>query len=131
MNGMAKNPAWDLPMSDWLLLAAALGPPVAWAMHLTFRYPLVFVACRAGTALPLHVVTAVMGLASVACAIVGFIYLRRLPQDDSRELKRRRFLARSALVLGIFFLFVIIMEAMPAITGDPCLMPGHTMEEGQ
>jgi hypothetical protein len=48
------------PVSNALLWFAFIGPPVFWTVHLLASYPLVSVACRLESTLPLNLITAAM-----------------------------------------------------------------------
>jgi hypothetical protein len=118
------------PLRDWLLVYAVLGGPVAWAVHLTLLYPLVHVACAWGSEMVLHAITISTSLVAAGTVAVGWRYLRHPPAEVPEVVGRRvRTMSYIGMVLGLLFLFVIWIEAIPSFIGDPCLLPGQIMEE--
>jgi hypothetical protein len=117
--------AVERPQRMALLWFALLGGPVAWSAHLLASYPLVPVACSAGTVMMLHGVTAVTVLIAAASGVVGWRERRRLrgsePEGDLRIAHRRAcFMAVSGIWLGGFFALVTLVEGLPVLFGDPC-----------
>lgn len=110
---------------------ALLGGPAAWTVHLLASYPLVPLACRLQTTLPLNLVTLCTALVSAAAAATGGVAWRRLRRvgagdptvDRGGDIGGRAlFMASAGAILGVFFLWVILVEGMPPIlVGDPCI----------
>jgi hypothetical protein len=108
-----------------ILWFALLGGPAAWSAHLLASYPLVPVACSAGSVAILHAATAVTVLIAASSGWVGWRECRRLDPldasgDDRIPLDRARFMARTGMWLGGFFALVTLIEGLPVLFGDPC-----------
>jgi hypothetical protein len=108
-----------------LLWFALLGGPAAWTAHLLASYPLVPVACAAGSVMALHAVTAVSVAVATASGLTGWRECRRLRgrvAEDGEDVRVRRayFMAVSGMFLGGFFAFVTLAEGLPVFFGDPC-----------
>jgi cytochrome c oxidase assembly factor CtaG len=91
---------------------AALGAPIAWAIHLVAIYPLVAVACRVGSTASIWIVTAACLSVAVLSGIVGH---RLADQGEPRG-----FLARASRPTSLFFSLVIVVETLPVLVDDPC-----------
>jgi hypothetical protein len=113
------------PASRAALWFAFLGGPIAWSAHLLASYPLVSVACRLDTALPLHLITGVTAAIAAAAGITGALAYRRVRHGGSGGIgdayARARFMALAGLTMGLFFTFVIFVEGLPPMLHDPCL----------
>ncbi len=117
----------------WIGLAAA---PLAWAVHMGARYPLVRLACDAGQTWLLHAVSLGCALAAGAGLASAIVAARRArPADPTLETDAdvlgpsppagRRValigvLARAGIVTSLVFLGSIVAEAVPAFVHDPC-----------
>ena len=114
-----------LPVRNGVLWFALLGGPVAWTIHLLASYPLVPLACRLQTTLPLNLITAGTAALAAAAALTGALAWKRVRGVASREGReaphRARFMAIVGAVLGTFFVYVILVEGLPPILQDPCV----------
>ena len=117
-----------------LLLAALLGAPVAWTLHLFVSYSVVAVDCATrwgGGRIAVVVATVVALLATAACGLLA----RRLwmrsrevdrPTDDHWDARmgertaRVSFLMVSGLVLSILFGIAILYAGLPVIFLATC-----------
>lgn len=110
-------------------LALVALAPAAWFTHLAVNYALVPWSCRAGTDLPLHVVTvlALVGLATSGGlaarrsrdgASVG-VWLRVLMSSDAQA-PGRPSLPLVALVFAAYFALVVAMAGLVPIVVDRC-----------
>jgi hypothetical protein len=113
------------PVSRAALWFAFLGGPMAWSAHLLASYPLVSVACRLQTTLPLHLITAATALIAAAAALTGWRCYQQVhaggPTGLGDAFARARFMAVAGVALGLFFVFVILVEGLPPLLHDPCL----------
>ena len=115
------------PVPNVMLWFALLGGPLAWTAHLLTSYPLVSLACRLQTTLPLNLITAATALLSAAAAATGWRAWRRLPASGGARDRvedaggRARFMAAAGAVLGAFFVYVIVVEGLPPLLQDPCI----------
>lgn len=113
------------PVSRLALWFGLLGGPVAWSAHLLASYPLVSVACRLGSAAPLHLITGATAAIAAAAAVTGAVAYRRLREHGNGRLgdafARARFMALAGIMAGAFFAFVILVEGLPPLLHDPCL----------
>lgn len=115
------------PVRNGTLWFALLGGPLAWTAHLLTSYPLVPLACRLQTTLPLNLVTAATALLAASAAATGWLAWRRLPASGGARDRvedvggRARFMAAAGAVLGVFFVYVIVVEGLPPLLQDPCI----------
>jgi hypothetical protein len=113
------------PVSRAALWFAFLAPPLAWSAHLLASYPLVSVACRLQTTWPLHLITAATALIAAAAALTGWRCYQQVraggPAGLGDAFARARFMAVAGVALGLFFVFVILVEGLPPLLHDPCL----------
>lgn len=119
-----------LPTRDGTLWFALLGGPAAWTIHLLASYPLVLLACRLGTNLPLNLLTAATALLAAAAAAAGWRAWRKLGRegpppagraiDRATLVGRARFMAVAGAILSVFFTYVILVEGLPPLLQDPC-----------
>lgn len=105
---------------------AVLGGPAAWTAHLLTSYPLVPLACRLGTTAPLNLLTAATGLIAAAAAGTGWWSYRRSlrgQQGGSGAASEGRtgFMGLGGCLLGLLFLFAILVQGLPPILQDPCI----------
>lgn len=109
------------PAALWFAL---VGGAVGWTVHFLVMYPLTPFACDVGSALPLHVATAVAALFVAVAVVVSWRLARRTaaaPADDAVA-QRVRYMAVTALILNVAFLAVMLLTWMPVLLQDPCLM---------
>lgn len=113
--------------SRWVMAWAALGAPIAWALHLGARYPFVPVACERSDALILHVITTVSGVGVLLAAVASWrlwACARSKQNHDAREGVRRQrlgYLAAFGIGMSLLFSFVIGAEVLPTLFLDPCM----------
>lgn len=123
------------PLWGWVAL---LGAPLAWAVHLGARYPMVAVACEARSIWPLQAITLgclIAGALSLAVAIrlsrgIEQARLGRGERSDEEELaprapdersrSRLAFLGRAGVLTSIVFLATIVAEGVTPFFLDPC-----------
>jgi hypothetical protein len=113
------------PVSRGALWFAFLGGPIAWSARLLASYPMVSVACRAGTTLPLNLITAATAAVGVAAVLTGIVALRRVPRAGDGGLgdsyARARFMAIAGIMISALFTYAILAEGLSALLHDPCL----------
>ena len=122
----------EYPLS--LLWACVLVGPLSWAIQLSVFYPLVSWACRTQSTWLFHLLTAILVLLALIGMVLSWHYLQlphhlsqetvltdRIADISKREFPPRQFLAISGLVLGIFFLIVMLMEWIPTLYLNPCV----------
>jgi hypothetical protein len=97
-----------VPFGLWF---AAFAGPMAWSVHNVASTALVPVACAAGT-WTLNLLTIVLALMSIA----GVVVAAREPASESG----RRFVARTSIIIDLFFAVVIVVEGMPNAILNPC-----------
>jgi hypothetical protein len=109
-----------------VLWFSAMAGPLAWIIHNVGRYAWSTTVCFDGQILVLHGITVATGLLSLIAAIAGWLAWRRLRSQresvaDQAKWNRAHFMALFGLMSGLFFLIVIIAEAIPSFFIDPCL----------
>lgn len=107
-----------------LLWYAFLGGPVAWAVHIAARYPLVPTACKAGAVWILHVITAACLAVSVGAALSAVRVSRAVAPEAATAPRppasRVRYMAWTGLGFSVLFGTAILLELLPALLQDPC-----------
>jgi hypothetical protein len=119
--------------SDLSLWFGALGPPIAWALHLSLLYPLVPFVCNAGGSTLLYIVAFALIIVIAAAGVVAWLSWQKIPNEDRRSLlddmntNRRSFMSFFGLLSSGFFLFAAILGTLPIFFMHPCLVAGqHT-----
>jgi hypothetical protein len=112
----------------FVLWFSAMAGPLAWIIHNVGRYAWATTVCFEGQTLILHAITVGTGLISLIAAVAGWLAWRRLRRErervaDQARWNRAHFMAIYGLMSSIFFLMVIIAEAIPSFFIDPCLDP--------
>jgi len=106
------------------LAVAYFLPSFAALLQLEVAYLSVSHACRQGSAVPLHVESAVALLLAL-----GGVWLGRRAwsaagggwdEEGADPLARARFLAASSVLLGVLFVLVIVAMWLPIFFLDPC-----------
>jgi len=116
----------DLPVSGGALWFGALGGPIAWATQLMLMYPLVELACRQRSALPLYVTSGVLFAVAAAAGLVSWRALQAMRQCNGATIPRRvRFHARFGVWSAVVFLILIAGGTLPVLFDDPCQLPGR------
>lgn len=104
-----------------MLWFGALGGPIAWALRLVIAYPMVPVACKAGSLAPLLLVSAGFAAASILSTSVAWVSLGRHTAGGDAKEQRRYVMARAGLWLGVLFTGVIGAESAAIFFIDPCI----------
>ena len=108
--------SWCYHACQLLLWSGALGGAVAWSLQLLAIYALLPLACGAGSTWPIHVVTLLAVVATLA-ACAAALAVRRREGATSAE----RWMTLASLLLNGLFLFSIVVEGLPALILGPCL----------
>ena len=95
-----------------VLFYGMLGPPVLTLLNLELSYALTPVACRAGSALAMHLSTAII-LALVIVAGVGSAMRLRRNWLEETVLSRPGFMAMLGILESVLFSAVIIAQWLP------------------
>lgn len=109
------------PRDRWLI-AAFIGAPSAWMLHLIISYSLVPESCERKTKLMLHVVTL---LCAAIAAVAGVIAWRiratcQLEPASAVWKERTKWTATMTLVLAISMVVVIIAQEIPNLLLRSC-----------
>lgn len=117
------------------VLAATLGAPTAWALHLGISYTIVWAVCSfdlAGGAIALAASTVVFGGAALASGIYALRRFRGLsggqPWDEllTMQLEPLAYLMLLGVVLACVFVLLIVWEVLPGLFTPLCLAsPGY------
>jgi 1,4-dihydroxy-2-naphthoate octaprenyltransferase len=100
------------PLVVWL---GVLAGPLAWTAHLLVAYVLVGVACATGRGWPIHLVTLVAIVATVAGGVLAYRLSRRPDLTQGSH-----FAALAGVLLSAMFGFAIVMESLPTFGVGPC-----------
>ena len=107
-------------------LSAILAGPVLYLLALSVKYGAVHAACRAGSAVRLHVLAAVFLAAVLAVVFVCHRARRRFerpghsdPAADGAP-DRRRVTVLIALMLSVLFALGVVLLWIPVFALDPC-----------
>ena len=99
-----------------------VGGLLAWFAHLNVTYLLVPVACRWGTTWPLHAVTVVFLLPTLASGLLGWVLVRRTDRprggDDGRE--NLHLWGVSGVALSALFAVTIVAVWASNLAVDAC-----------
>ena len=123
------RPAPSRPRNAKLLVLLVALAPAVWGAHLLISYALVPPACDLGTTVPFHLTTAVMVAAAIGVGAVGWFKSKQhdqarigdlVAETDLERGQVRPALLRLALMLGLYFAFVIVMTGLVAVIVDPC-----------
>ena len=98
-----------------LLWSGALGGAVAWSLHLLAMYAFLPVACAAGSTWPIHIITLLSVVASLAACAAAYASRGRAGASSAA-----RWMALASLLLNWPFLFSIVVEGLPATLLGPC-----------
>jgi hypothetical protein len=101
-----------LDEGEGVLFYGMLGPPLLTLLNLEVSYALTPVACRAGTALALHISTAILLALVIAAGIGAATRLRRNWIEDT-VLSRTGFMAMLGILESTLFSVVIIAQWLP------------------
>jgi hypothetical protein len=123
-----RRPHWSerLKVTLWTLIL----PPAIWAGHFLFSYLWAAISCaKAGTfaTFPLLFVAGTI-IALALIALSGWIAWHQgrmpggsVPHEDSTDIDRLRFLAKSTLLLAGLSFVGVLFTAMPVIFLEDCL----------
>jgi hypothetical protein len=114
---------WERPEGLRLLWAGLLAGPLAWTLHLSGLYFVATFQCAASR-VPLLAITVLC----LAITVAGIWLAERTRagmcdrRDDSETALETRslFMARAGVWLGLGFLLVILVQALPAALIPPC-----------
>ena len=122
-----ESPAGGVPpVGPVRLWFAALGSPIAWATHLMVMYPLVEVACRWQTSLPLYASSGLLFAVAGLAGVVSWGAVRAMRAHNGATVPRRmRFMARFGVWSAVLFLILIAGGTLPVLFDDPCQLPGR------
>jgi hypothetical protein len=125
-SAMGPEAAADLPVGPVALWFGALGSPIAWAVQLMLMYPLVELACRWQTSLPLYVTSGSLFGVALLAGLVSWRSVRAMARHNGATVPRRaRFMGRFGLWSGVLFVILIAGGALPVVFDDPCQLPGR------
>ena len=102
-----------------MLWYAVIGTPLLTLLNLQLSYSLTPVACRAGSELAMHVLTAIL-LALVIVAGVGCALRLRSNWKEDTVLSRPGFMAILGILESVLFTTVIIAQWLPHAYLSPC-----------
>jgi hypothetical protein len=105
-----------LSLDETLLGAGLVTAPIAWALHLTLSYGLVYPAEPWQTKAPFHLTSLLAVVLALFSVVVGAWGLRRArlaAASDPTLSERTRFLATCACLAGAFFLLAIAAQCLP------------------
>lgn len=112
------------PYGSTALAVAYFLPAFAALLQLEVAYLSVSRACRQGSAVPLHVESAVALLLALGGVRVGrrawSAVGRGFDETGAAPAARTRFLAAVGTLLGVLFVLVIVAMWMPVFFLDPC-----------
>ncbi len=101
-----------LDEGEGVLFYGVLGPPLLTLLNLELSYALTPLACRAGTALAMHISTAIL-LALVIVAGVGAAMRLRRNWIEDTVLSRPGFMAMLGILESTLFGVIIIAQWLP------------------
>jgi hypothetical protein len=112
------------PRGNTALAVAYFLPSFAALLQLEVVYLSVSHACRQGSAVPLHVESAVALLLALGGVWLGWRARAaaggRWDEEGADPAARTRFLAVSSVLLGVLFVLVILATWLPIFFLDPC-----------
>jgi hypothetical protein len=110
------------PLRLWF---GVLGAPVSWMLQLLVIYPLVELACRWATDLPLYVLSLVLFAVAALAGLVSWRSLQTVRHRNGATMPRRiRFMARAGLASSALFALAIGAGTLPVAFDDPCQLQG-------
>jgi hypothetical protein len=112
----------QLPYFTRSLLFMTAGPLI-WALHFVFIYVLTAIICARPSAMSTWLSTGLLewtlGIATVmAIAAILWITLRRLKSDGVQE--NVKFMEWTAVALGAFSIYAIVMDVLPVMFVPAC-----------
>ncbi len=102
-----------------MLWFAVIGTPLLMLLNLQLSYSLTPLACKAGSVLAMHVITAIL-LALVIVAGVGCAVRLRSNWREDTVLSRPGFMAMLGILESTLFTVVIIAQWLPHAYLSPC-----------
>jgi hypothetical protein len=104
----------------FVLLVVLLGAPIAWALHLFGSHVYVPAACAGLPMWGLHLITVVaLGTLAVSSILGYAVWTERIRPEGVYAASARQ-VATVGLLLAIFFLALILLQAWPNLVADPC-----------
>lgn len=123
---IGRDETRQVPVGSVRLWFGALGSPIAWAIHLMTMYPLVELACRWQTAMPLYAVSALLFSVAALAGMVSWHILRLMRRRNGATVPRRvRFMASAGLMAAVLFGVAIGGGTLPVFFDDPCQLQGR------
>jgi hypothetical protein len=111
-------------VSTALLWTGLLVPPIAWAFQLQANYVLVSRTCQQGSRWPLHLITLIALLITLAAGFGSWHARERVngmrSDDEAGHSSVARFMAVLGLMTSAMFLLVIIAQAVPSFIFHGC-----------
>ncbi len=115
-----------LQVNNVRLWGGVLGGPLAWFAHLMLMYPLVELACRRSSVLPLVTASAVLFVTATLAGISSYRYVRYMREHDGHTVPRRvRFMAAAGCMAALLFMVLIAGGTLPLLFDDPCQLQGR------
>jgi hypothetical protein len=106
------------------LWTGLLVPPIAWAFQLQANYVLVSQTCQQGSRWPLHLVTLIALLITLAAGFGSWRARARVngthSDDEAGPSSVARFMAVLGVMTSALFLLVIIAQAVPSFIFHGC-----------
>jgi hypothetical protein len=119
--------------NDASLLFGVIGPPAAWALHLSLLYPLVPFVCRTGGTILLYIIAFVLIGVIAFAGFVSWRSWKSIGNERQRRMldglsaERQGFMAFLGMLSAGFFIFASILGTLPIFFLQPCLVAGqHT-----
>lgn len=98
-------------------MVRVLAPPLVWATQQQANYALTATMCETGGQGWLHLISLAALAAVIATTLLSWMDWKRLPEGSTDEgmpqASRSRFLAVSAIGLGLFFVLVVVATDLP------------------
>jgi hypothetical protein len=104
------------------LWAGVLVGPTAMLLQLELNYALVLWSCATGHTWPLHLVSVLALLFTMAAGLLAYRIWRRLAtnEDSGGPLARSRFMAAVGLLISLLMAAVIVAQWLPVFIHHPC-----------
>lgn len=116
----------ELPVSRAALWFGALGSPIAWATQLMLMYPLVELACRQRSAVPLYITSGILFAVAGVAGLASWRAVQAMRAHNGATIPRRvRFQAHFGVWSAVLFLILIAGVTLPVLFDDPCQLPGR------
>jgi hypothetical protein len=107
-----------------LLWYGVLGGPLGFALDLAWSYAQVPHGCSTGHHYMLHLITGISLAIAAGALAAAWVSRARTPHDVTFEggssLARARFMAAFGIAISLFFMVVMIANAVPRFILSPC-----------